>query len=998
MVVTERPRSKVTKKYIVNAFRSIIKISAYHDKWIFDSTWVELIENATHVEGNNDLSFTAGELNKALSFDAAIKMNNIDCYTVANQLGLYKSKVNRSKITPNTAKARRTDTQTAYYVTSGEGRLPPLPGGNRKWYDTVESVTATRMTRSTVQRVQPNLVTPAKSSSSEKSSSSKKSRKTKRSESIRKEDFWESPEAILWFGFEEPTEDSPESIREVVQARIKRLKVAFLEPEGWKQVVDDFDIKNLCSSVDIFRIQTKARIIATALQIALKKLRVEGGHSSWKACMQEALDISKDHNLGVSLIKSTETIRNAHKQFRTNNEAFPNPKVDRSSGRPKLPPMLDRNPDLKDKLNEYCRDNLDVLSGELVYSWLHNEGLPQLIKDRNEEVRQDCENQGGEDLTFDDILKENGLSNLCQTTVYNWMNILKFKYGPRKKTYFVDSHEKPENVTYRDEYFVPRYLKLERRAFRWIQITPGKVEELKKEGKLEVDGYKYQDEQGNDMVEFHVDSSEEFHAMCKDVQFGGYLSVRKPPGERPIFFFGQDECIFKQYTFTPSAWTAPDGKRPLVPKDDGLGRMISGYNSREFGFGMELTQEQLERVNAKRQGQEYQDKEAAEKLFGKSEKGALKESPFVSELNYGAAGDGYWQYENTVIQLEDCVDVLKTLYPEVDLVFLFDHSSGHSRMKPDGLRANKVSKEYGGAQPKMRPTEIKKLGRFLASLNIGDIQSLVYKEGDEGPRSLSPEDRVAKKFDRPTGKKIVKKRKKAQLQALLREKGVHAQGSLIEISKSCENNNIALTVEVEEIEQGWLGRPKGAYQILWERGFIDESKGPNYYTMKGRKDKYGVPIEGTSLRDLLAQQEDFINETTCLQHHAQGMGVEVLCSPKCHPELAGEGIEYAWGCAKGLYRRLPIGEKRSKEKFVKTVRRVLARKQLTLERCRKFSRRARIYILAYKHLAENAPEEKLSVDLIEKVVKTFKTHRAADSFDRKFCKQIVESMRRDLLD
>jgi hypothetical protein len=36
-------------------------------------------------------------------------------------------------------------------------------------------------------------------------------------------------------------------------------------------------------------------------------------------------------------------------------------------------------------------------------------------------------------------------------------------------------------------------------------------------------------------------------------------------------------------------------------------------------------------------------------------------------------------------------------------------------------------------------------------------------------------------------------------------------------------------------------------------------------------------------------------------------------TPKCHCELAGEGIEYAWGCAKNHYRRQPLKDKRARQ-------------------------------------------------------------------------------------
>ena len=66
-------------------------------------------------------------------------------------------------------------------------------------------------------------------------------------------------------------------------------------------------------------------------------------------------------------------------------------------------------------------------------------------------------------------------------------------------------------------------------------------------------------------------------------------------------------------------------------------------------------------------------------------------------------------------------------------------------------------------------------------------------------------------------------------------------------------------------------------------------------------------------------QSDFLNEVTLLQFHAEKLGVKIDSTPKCHPELAGEGIEYLWVLAKFFYRQSPIGEKRTKEKFKKLV-------------------------------------------------------------------------------
>ena len=46
---------------------------------------------------------------------------------------------------------------------------------------------------------------------------------------------------------------------------------------------------------------------------------------------------------------------------------------------------------------------------------------------------------------------------------------------------------------------------------------------------------------------------------------------------------------------------------------------------------------------------------------------------------------------------------LQVLYPNYDLVFMFDHSQGHACQRKHALSAQQMSKSYGGgAQPRMR--------------------------------------------------------------------------------------------------------------------------------------------------------------------------------------------------------------------------------------------------------------------------------------------------------
>jgi SpoU rRNA methylase family enzyme len=90
-----------------------------------------------------------------------------------------------------------------------------------------------------------------------------------------------------------------------------------------------------------------------------------------------------------------------------------------------------------------------------------------------------------------------------------------------------------------------------------------------------------------------------------------------------------------------------------------------------------------------------------------------------------------------VLQLEDVVDCLTILHPKFDYLLLFDHSCGHDQQCKDGLNSGRMLKIFGGKQPKMKATEIKKrggyLGTYQASVAVGDVQQMVFSPTDADP-------------------------------------------------------------------------------------------------------------------------------------------------------------------------------------------------------------------------------------------------------------------------
>ena len=54
---------------------------------------------------------------------------------------------------------------------------------------------------------------------------------------------------------------------------------------------------------------------------------------------------------------------------------------------------------------------------------------------------------------------------------------------------------------------------------------------------------------------------------------------------------------------------------------------------------------------------------------------------------------------------------------------------------------------------------------------------------------------------------------------------------------------------------------------------------------------------------VLSECEDFVKEKEALQEIVESLGHILILSPKCHPELAGCGIECSWGKSKQHFRR-----------------------------------------------------------------------------------------------
>ena len=137
----------------------------------------------------------------------------------------------------------------------------------------------------------------------------------------------------------------------------------------------------------------------------------------------------------------------------------------------------------------------------------------------------------------------------------------------------------------------------------------------------------------------------------------------------------------------------------------------------------------------------------------------------------------------------------------------------------------------------------------------------------------------------------------------------------------------------------------------------------------------------------------------------------MCCSPKYHPEIAGEAIKYCWDLSKNKYHRHKLSEKRTKEKFNVLVEQ--CQDCITAKLMRVFRRRLHRYILAYfvlekakeKQVNTNAAANQTNKDnetihlpempcaLVEKLVKRKKLHCNIVDQEKAFLNSVIPLMK-----
>ena len=84
----------------------------------------------------------------------------------------------------------------------------------------------------------------------------------------------------------------------------------------------------------------------------------------------------------------------------------------------------------------------------------------------------------------------------------------------------------------------------------------------------------------------------------------------------------------------------------------------------------------------------------------------------------------------------------------------------------------------------------------------------------------------------------------------------------------------------------------------------------------------------------------------------QELGAQAVITKIFHAEYAGKDVEYYWGYSKSLYRKYHLASNKGKTNVYKLVAKCISREVITKYLVRKFSRRARGYMVTYKILED----------------------------------------------
>ncbi|EUC62820.1 hypothetical protein RSOL_456980, partial [Rhizoctonia solani AG-3 Rhs1AP] len=222
-------------------------------------------------------------------------------------------------------------------------------------------------------------------------------------------------------------------------------------------------------------------------------------------------------------------------------------------------------------------------------------------------------------------------------TAQRWMHRMGYTWKTERRGQFADGHERDDVVEYRMKYYVPEWLKLEKRMRSW-------------------------DAKGNE------------------------IPPKLNEGERTVVVWFHDESTFYAHDHQLTRWIHESETAAIYKKGEGISLMVADFVSADYGWlrlgsgpPNDLSSEGSGADSAAK-GEDFTD---ARVIF-----------------RAGKNRDGWFGMADVVKQLLRAMSIIKRRYPNEDHVFVFDNATIHTKLPETTPNVNKLtlgpSQKVGG--------------------------------------------------------------------------------------------------------------------------------------------------------------------------------------------------------------------------------------------------------------------------------------------------------------